>query len=79
MWKWQPKAVLCDGGLAFDHVVVKKEAKTFNRVYNGERHGKRLYTYGPLITHGITFKQACKKAKLIEIGYQLCLEDHSDN
>lgn len=56
--------------LAFKHVAVKKESETFYGVYRYSRWDKK--TYGELITSGETLNSASKKAKLIEIGYNMC-------
>jgi CRISPR/Cas system endoribonuclease Cas6 (RAMP superfamily) len=52
----------------FSHYNVKKVKDNFFGVY---RHNI-------LITHSITFGKACKKAKLLEMGYQCGYGDAKD-
>lgn len=59
--------------LVFKHVAVKKESETFYGVYRYSRWDKK--TYGELITSAETLNSASKKAKLIEIGYEMCRFD----
>lgn len=60
------KATWKDGKLIFGHFIVRKESDNFVGVYH--RCG---YKCGPLVTSDTTLKGAAKKAKLLEIGWQL--------
>lgn len=64
------KAYWENGLLVFKNVAVKKESETFYGVYRYSRWDKKIY--GELITSGETLNSASKKAKLIEIGYEMC-------
>ena len=55
--------------LVFNNVAVKKESETFYGVYRYSTWDKK--TYGELITSAETLNGASKKAKLIEIGYEM--------
>ncbi len=63
------KATWENGLLVFKNVAVKKESETFYGVYRYSRWDKK--TYGELITSAETLNGASKKAKLIEIGYEM--------
>lgn len=60
----------CGDYVVFDNFVVAKKSDTYYGV-----HETGLLSYkpcGPEITHGETLHQACKKAKLLQIGYNIC-------
>ena len=59
--------------LVFNHVAVKKGSETFYGVYRYDPWLKK--TYGEVITGAETFDKASKKAKLIEIGYEMCFKE----
>ena len=63
------KAEFRDGKLYFKHFVVKKESETMYGVYDD---------CSKLITSGTTLNQAAKKAKLLELGYQMGYEKARD-
>lgn len=60
------KAVWRDNKLFFKHFVVKRESENFVGVYR--RCGSNC---GPIVTSDETLKGAAKKAKLLEIGWNL--------
>lgn len=64
---------MVDGKIYFDNFVVIKESNTFWGVY------KRLfmchYDKNSLITSGPTKDKACKKAKMLQIGYDMALNN----
>lgn len=70
------RAVWKNDLLIFSHVAVKKESETFYGVYRYSTWDKK--TYGEVITSAETLNKACKKAKLIEIGYEMCKFDRSE-
>ena len=69
--KQKIKATWRDNNLVFTHFVVKQESPFMYSVYRCALHG---VPYGEIITSGETMAQAAKKAKLLEMGYQICLE-----
>ena len=54
-----------DGMMVFEHFIVKKDSDNFFGVY----HRGCGLSCGGIVTSGATFKSACKKAKLLEIGW----------
>lgn len=68
------KAVWKNDLLVFTHVAVKKESETFYGVYRYSVWDKKVY--GEVITSAETLNSASKKAKLIEIGYEMCKFDN---
>lgn len=62
-----------DGKILFDNFIVVKESENFWGVY------KRLfmchYDKNSVITSGPTKDNACKKAKMLQIGYDMSLDD----
>ena len=70
-----PKSELIDGKIYFDNYVVVKESNTFYGVY--QRFSKHWLPYDKnyLVTSGTTLDSACKKAKLLQIGYDRALYD----
>ena len=55
-----------NGNIVFDRFIVKKESENFYGVYE--------HFYGStnsLITSGTTKDSACKKAKLLQIGFNI--------
>lgn len=67
------KAKMKNGKLYFRNFVVIKESESFYAVYRGEHAEK----HKP-ITSAPTLKQAAKKAKLLQMGYEFCKEDEDD-
>ena len=59
----------------FDNFVVVKESKNFFGVYQKWSKYWNTYNHNMLITSGNTLQQACKKAKLLQIGYDLARDD----
>lgn len=60
------------GNVIFRNFIVVKKKDTYYGVYE-----KALLCddySGPEITHGETLHAACKKAKLLQIGYDICRE-----
>lgn len=64
------KSTYNDGCVSFDHFEVVKIKHNIFAVYR-LCCGYRTY----VITHGTTLRNACKKAKLLEIGYQERLDE----
>ena len=56
--------------VVFDNFVVVKKNDTYYGIY--ETYLRSQEPCGPEITHGETLHQACKKAKLLHIGYNIC-------
>ena len=65
-----------DGKVYFDNFVVVKESDTFYGVY--PKFARRFLSYDRnfLISSGTTINNACKKAKLLQIGYDLARENY---
>lgn len=62
-----PEAKIINGKLYFQDFMVQKKSENFYGVYESF-----LYTKcGELITSGTTMGSAAKKAKLLQIGYDL--------
>lgn len=57
------KANVNERGVKFDHYAVVKLSNNYYGVYD---------EYGTEITNGSSLTKACKKAKLLEIGYMQC-------
>jgi hypothetical protein len=55
------------GNVTFDSFVVVKCSDSHYGVYQKGAVGK----IGDEVTHGVTLHDACKKAKLLQIGYQI--------
>ena len=53
--------------VVFDNFIVVKKKDTYFGVYESS-YGS---AYGEEITHGETLHAACKKAKLLQIGYNI--------
>ena len=66
------KSEMIDGKIYFDNFVVVKESNTFWGVY--EKHFT-FYNKNSLITSGTTKDKACKKAKMLQIGYDMALNN----
>ena len=65
---------MINGKVYFDNFVVVKESDKFYGVY--QKWSKEYTSYNPkIITSGITLDNACKKAKLLQIGYDLACDD----
>lgn len=62
-----------NGNLCFKHFVVEKRSETFYGVYACLPFASE--GYGDVITSGTTFHEAARKAKLLDIGYRLAVED----
>jgi hypothetical protein len=62
-----------NGNLCFKDFVVVKESETFYGVY--ERSLMSCAPGGELITSGETLDRAAKKAKLLQIGYDICRDN----
>ena len=69
------KSEVIDGKIYFDNFVVVRESDTFYGVY--QKYSKHWLTYNKnfLITSGTTLDNACKKAKLLQMGYEYALQD----
>lgn len=69
------KSEIIDEKVYFDNYVVVKESDTFYGVY--QRFSRHWYSYNKnnLITSGTTMDSACKKAKLLQLGYDAALWD----
>ena len=65
-----------DGKIYFDNFVVVKESNTFYGVYRRFSKYWKSYDENFLITSGTTLHNACKKAKLLQIGYDWALDDN---
>lgn len=70
------KATWKNDNLCFKNFVVVKEKDTFWGVY--ERAILSYDPIGELITSGKTLDKASKKAKLLQIGYDMCRENIRD-
>ena len=66
------KSEMVDEKIYFDNFVVVKESNTFWGVY--EKHFT-FYNKNSLITSGPTKDKACKKAKMLQIGYDMALNN----
>lgn len=66
---------IIDGKIYFDNFVVVKESDTFYGVY--QRYSRHWLPYNKnfIITSGTTKDSTCKKAKLLQIGYNIGLND----
>lgn len=65
---------MINGKVYFDNFVVVKESDKFYGVY--QKWSKEYTPYNPkIITSGTTLDNACKKAKLLQIGYDLACND----
>ena len=69
------KSEMIDGKIYFDNFVVVKESDAFYGVYS--RYSKYWLSYNKhfVITSGTTLDSACKKAKLLQMGYEHALQD----
>lgn len=70
------KAMWKNGNLCFKDFVVVKEKETFWGVY--EISVLSYTPCGELITSGETLDKAAKKAKLLQIGYNICRDNIRD-
>ena len=66
---------MIDGKIYFDNYVIVKESDTFYGVYPRFSRLWLSYNKNMLITSGTTKDSACKKAKLLQIGYDMALND----
>lgn len=69
------KSKIIDGKIYFDNYVVVKESDTFYGVYQKFSKHWLPYNKNMLITSATTKDSACKKAKLLQIGYDMALSD----
>lgn len=69
------KSKIIDGKIYFDNYVVVKESETFYAVYKRYSKYWRPYDKNNIITSSTTKNGACKKAKLLQIGYDMALND----
>ncbi len=69
------KSEFINDKIYFDNYVVVKESDTFYGVY--PRFSKNFLPYNKnyLVTSGTTKDSACKKAKLLQIGYDMAKDD----
>lgn len=58
-----------DGNVIFDNFIVVKRSDNHYGVYEKLLYDKPYFDIE--ITHGTTLHDACKKAKLLQIGYQI--------
>lgn len=63
----KPEAKMIDGKLYFRNFMVQKESDNFYGVYESFHNSK----CGEVITSGESMESASKKAKLLQIGYDL--------
>lgn len=63
----KPEAKMIDGNLYFRNFMVQKESENFYGVYESFCNSK----CGELITSGVSMESASKKAKLLQIGYDI--------
>lgn len=71
----KPKSKMIDGNIYFNNFVVVKESENFFGVYQKWSKYWNTYNHNMLITSGTTLQQACKKAKMLQIGYDLARDD----
>lgn len=55
----------------FDNFVVVKEDDNFFGVYERLSRWEKNYNKENILTSGTTLEKACKKAKLLQIGYDI--------
>lgn len=65
------KSKMIDGKLYFRNFMVQKESDNFYGVYESFFNSK----CGELITSGTSMESASKKAKLLQMGYNLRVEE----
>lgn len=63
-----------NGIIYFNNFMVKKESEEFYAVYEHWNYSK----VGNIITSGTSLNIACKKAKLLQIGYNIARENFID-
>lgn len=73
------KSRMIDGNIFFDNFAVIKEGENFYGVYHKWSKNYDTYNRNYLITSGKTRSQACKKAHMLQIGYDLACDDISYN
>lgn len=61
--------------ICFTNFIVVKESKNFYGIYEKGWDNKR---FGNVITSGTSLNNACKKAKLLQIGYDIARENFTD-
>ena len=59
----------------FNNFAVIKESDTFYAVYEKWTNYDNTYNRNYIITHGSTLQSACKKAKLLQLGYDLAKDN----
>lgn len=69
------KSEMIDGKVYFDNFVVVKESDLFYGVYQKFSRHWKAYNKNFIVTSGTTMDNACKKAKLLQMGYELALSD----
>lgn len=67
------KAQFVGDNLCFRNFIVKKESDNFYGVYEKGFHYND--SLGELITSADSMNKAAKKAKLLQIGYDMCREN----
>lgn len=67
------KSEMIYGKICFDNFIVVKESNNFWGVY--KKLFATLYDRNYLITSGTTKDSACVKAKMLQIGYDMALND----
>lgn len=66
---------MIDGKIYFDNFVVVKESDTFYGVYQKFLKHYHSYNKNNIVTSATTKDGACKKAKLLQMGYDMALDD----
>lgn len=66
---------IIDGKIYFDNFVVVKESDTFYGVYKKFLKNWLPYDKNNIVTSATTKDSACKKAKLLQMGYNMALDD----
>jgi hypothetical protein len=69
------KSKIIDDKIYFDNYVVVKESDNFYGVYPRFSRFYLSYNKNYLITSSTTKNNACKKAKLLQIGYDMALSN----
>ena len=67
----KPESKMIDGALYFKNFMVQKESENFFGVYEHSWNRK----YGEVITSGSSMESASKKAKMLQIGYDICKDN----
>jgi len=72
---WEVKSKKINNIIYFDNYVVVKESDNFYAVYARYSLYWLPYNKSYPITSATTHKMACKKAKLLQIGYNMALDN----